>query len=51
MYPHEIVIKDLSQAGRGRPNVTKQRESVIEGTYFCQLSVIYFCRGFRNSPY
>ena len=29
----------------------QQRESVIVGVYFSQMSVTYFCRGFSCSPY
>ena len=34
-----------------RANLTLYRQSEIEGIYFSQTSVIYFCRGFRCSKH
>ena len=43
MYRHEIVSR-----WEERDNLTLHRQSEIEGIYFSQTSVIYFCRGFRK---
>ena len=51
MYRHEIDIEDLSQGGRRGANLTLHRQSVIEGIYLSQTSVIYFCWGFRCSKH
>ena len=49
MYRHEIDIEDLSQGWKR--GLTLHRQSVIEGIYFSQTFVIYFCRGFRCSKH